>query len=159
MNTSAQRLHETLAALAPIVGVSVPQLGTSSGVRIDFRPEATQAQRDAANAALASFDWSDVAQSAWLVAQAQTSAKNEMDTATAAPATASAEQRILRALAAVTLDEVNVLRQWIASFKSEVAGATSLADLKTRVAGLPSMPDRTAVQLRAAIENKLDGNA
>ena len=51
----------------------------------------------------------------------------------------------------VALDEINVLREWLASFKTEVAAASSLSDLKTRIAGLPATPDRTAVQLKNAV--------
>jgi hypothetical protein len=65
-----------------------------------------------------------------------------------------------RGLALVTLDEVNNLREWIAAFKVEVAAATNLADLQSRVAGLPAMPDRTIAQLKTAIQGKIDaGNA
>ena len=59
--TLKYRLHQALAAVCPIDGVS----GGQGAVRIDYRPEATQPQRDAALAALAAFDWSDAAQQAW----------------------------------------------------------------------------------------------
>lgn len=61
-----------------------------------------------------------------------------------------------RAIALVTLDELNNLRQWLASFKTEVAAATTLADLKTRVGTLPAMPDRTITQVKTAYKNKID---
>ncbi len=61
-----------------------------------------------------------------------------------------------RGAALVTLDEVNTLRQWLAAFKVEVAAATNLANLQTRVASLPAMADRTANQLRSAIRGKID---
>jgi hypothetical protein len=70
----------------------------------------------------------------------------------------TADGRIIRALAVTTLGEVNDLRQWIAAFKVQVAAATSLANLQTRVAALPAMPDRTKAQLIAAIKNKIDAN-
>lgn len=66
-------------------------------------------------------------------------------------------KEILRAQALVLIDEINNLRQWIESFKTATAAATSLADLKTRVAGLSSMPNRTPTQARTAIVNKLGG--
>lgn len=63
------------------------------------------------------------------------------------------------ALALLTLDEINNLRQWVASFKAATAAATSLADLKTRVAALPNMPDRTRQQLINAVKAKIsDGS-
>jgi hypothetical protein len=64
--------------------------------------------------------------------------------------------KLTRALALVTMDEVNIVRDWLTDFKAEVAAATSLADLKTRVAALASLPDRTASQLKNAIKAKLD---
>lgn len=61
-----------------------------------------------------------------------------------------------RALADIIKDEINILRGWLASFKTEVAAATTLADLKTRVAGLPATGDRTLAQLKTAIQNRID---
>lgn len=70
---------------------------------------------------------------------------------------AQAEQlALLRATVLTSLDEVNLLRQWITDFKTQVAAATNLADLKTRVAGLSNMPQRTAQQARDAIKGKID---
>ena len=56
-----ERLHFTVAAVCPIVGVS----GTQGAVVVTYRAEATQAERTAAAAAVASFDWSQAAQDAW----------------------------------------------------------------------------------------------
>lgn len=66
---------------------------------------------------------------------------------------------IQRAVADIARDEINILRQWLASFKIEVAAATNLADLKTRVATLPATPDRTLAQLRTAIKNRIDSGS
>ena len=63
----------------------------------------------------------------------------------------------LRAFADITKDEINLLRAWITSFKVEVASASNLADLKTRVAVLPNTPPRTLAQLKTAIQTKIDG--
>ena len=62
----------------------------------------------------------------------------------------------LRALVKVLLDENNNLRQWITSFKTQVAASSNLADFKTRVAALPNTPDRTLDQAKTAIQNKID---
>lgn len=70
-----------------------------------------------------------------------------------------AEKATLRAVAAVATDEINLLRGWIVSFKTQVAASASLADLKTRVASLPNMPDRTLVQFRNAVGAKIDSGA
>lgn len=64
------------------------------------------------------------------------------------------QDKWLISLALVLLEEINTERQWIESFKSAVASATSLTDLKSRVAALSAMPDRTRPQLRTAIDNK-----
>jgi len=64
--------------------------------------------------------------------------------------------RALRAVVLTSLDEINTLRSWIAGFKTEVAAASSLADLKTRVAGLPNTPPRTAAQARTTVRSHLD---
>jgi hypothetical protein len=49
-------LTTQLQAVAPIVGVSIGSRDAKSTWRIDFSPEATQVQRDAAAAVVASFD-------------------------------------------------------------------------------------------------------
>ena len=65
--------------------------------------------------------------------------------------------RIIRAVVKLTVDEINTLRQWITDFKVEVAAANSLASLKTGVAGLPNVPDRTYDQARTSVTNIIDG--
>lgn len=59
------RLYSAVAAAAPTHGVSVGVAGDPTTVRVDFAPGATDAQRAAAAAVVAGFDWSDAAQSAW----------------------------------------------------------------------------------------------
>lgn len=54
-----------MRAVCPLEGVSVGKSGDSSTVRVDYRADATDQQKEAAQAALASFDWSDAAQDAW----------------------------------------------------------------------------------------------
>lgn len=63
--------------------------------------------------------------------------------------------KLLRAVAAVLVDELNIARGWTVSFKAEVAAAASLADLKTRVATLPTLNDRTLAQAKTAILAKI----
>jgi hypothetical protein len=62
---ATSRLHQAIAAAAPIAGVSVGTPGDSSTVQIDFAPEATEGQQATALAIVGAFDWSDAAQSAW----------------------------------------------------------------------------------------------
>lgn len=57
------RLHETIAAVCPIVGVARDEQGA---VRIDFRDDATSQQRLDALSAAGAFDWSGAAHQQWL---------------------------------------------------------------------------------------------
>lgn len=50
----------------------------------------------------------------------------------------------------------NPLRQWIVAFKAQVALASTLADLKLRIATLPDMPDITFSQVKTYLKNKID---
>ena len=47
--------------------------------------------------------------------------------------------------------ENNALRSWITDFKAAIAAASSLADLQSRIAGLPDTPNRTVQQLLNAV--------
>jgi hypothetical protein len=87
-----------------------------------------------------------------LAAALTASNRTEADTVTNQLSGAGVE---LRAIVGVLIDELNVLRGWTVSFKAEVAAATTLADLKTRVATLPTLNDRTLVQAKTAYQNKI----
>jgi len=58
-----------------------------------------------------------------------------------------------RAIVIAIKDEINLIRQWLTSFKVEVSSSTSLADLKKRVSTLPNMPDRTTAQAKSALND------
>ncbi len=65
----------------------------------------------------------------------------------------------LRSLVDVLLDEINILRTWIRDFKTATADANNLSTLKTGVAGLPNLPDRTLSQAKSSIQSGvLDGS-
>ncbi len=64
--------------------------------------------------------------------------------------------RAYRAITALTIDEINTLREWIVAFKVATAAATSLANLQTRVAALPDLPDRTLAQAKSAFITKVN---
>ena len=68
-----------------------------------------------------------------------------------------AQNLALRAVVKLMVDENNLLRQWMADFKAAVAAAGSLAALKTGVAGLPNVPQRTYQQAKTAINTLVDG--
>jgi hypothetical protein len=55
--TIAASLDAAIRAVAPIVGVSVGRHEDKATWRVDFAPEATQSQRDAAASVIASFDF------------------------------------------------------------------------------------------------------
>lgn len=141
-----ERLTEVIQTVAPIHGVSGSQV---QGIRIDFKDEATQQQRDNAATVLASFDWSVETHIMWLLLKDRNLASTIFDVDTSSIAKA------IRAFALITLDEVNALRNMWTAFKAEVDAAASLADLKARVASLPNLPERTSQQLRTAIQNRI----
>jgi hypothetical protein len=62
----------------------------------------------------------------------------------------------LRVIIDMTIKELNILRGWLDDFKTEVAAATSLSDLQTRVAGLPDTPDRTMTQFKTTFKDTVD---
>ncbi len=64
--------------------------------------------------------------------------------------------KVNRATLLVALDEINLLRGRFTDIATDVAAATSLADLKTRWAARSTMPDRTPAQLKAAVTTKLN---
>lgn len=87
-------------------------------------------------------------------------AQTVLDTTTPATPETRAQTEIdnwpiaVKAAFLATLDELNLLRDWITAFKAAVAAATSLANLQTRVAALPNTPDRTVPQAIQAVRDK-----
>lgn len=136
------------AAGIPVNGV----IGAGASASIDYKPEATAAQRTQGASILAAFDWSAAAEAARQVI------RNRAEGAAAFLASTAIGQ-VLRAEVLVLVDEINLLRQWITSFKAAVAASSSLADLKTRTAALANMPDRTAAQAKNAIVSKVQSTS
>ncbi len=117
---------------------------TGGVVSITYGPSVTQTQKNQAAALIA----------AWV---SPSEAQENKDLARLLlDSTPEPMARLARAVSLVTLDEINLLRQWITSFKAAVAAASSLADLKTRVAALSNTPDRTPAQLRNAVRNRIE---
>ena len=142
-----ERLILTLAA----AGVPVDTVtGDGPGVVVTYQAWATEAQRAAGAAVVAAFDWSQAAHDLWLRDRRRLAASALLDAL-------GGESALVRAVVLVLVDDVNDLRQWVTSFKAAVAAATTLADLKTRVAALANTPDRTAAQARAAVANRITG--
>ena len=63
--------------------------------------------------------------------------------------------KVLRAVAAVLVDEINALRQRDRDRSADVAAATNLADLKTRWAARSTLADRTMAQAKTAIQTTI----
>ncbi len=104
----------------------------------------------AAQSTINAFDGSQGAQDAWnAIPQSQKDAILLINLLDSYP-------RAYRAIAAILVDELNTIRQWIVAFKAQVALASTLADLKTRVAGLPDLPNRTLPQAKSAFISKVN---
>lgn len=149
--TFAKSAYDLLQLQDEITAAGLPT-GTPGGsvtvVVVDFAADLTAPQQ----AALANVVAAHVPNPSNAVNRLHAEAKAAFQTA----AETSAQRD--RALALVVMDEINLLRQWVTSFKAAVAAAATLADLKTRVAQLANLPDRTAVQAKAAVVTKIDAS-
>jgi hypothetical protein len=141
-------LESAIRSVCPIDGLALLDPGLHT-VRIDFTATATAQQRSDAQAVVSGFDWTPAAQ-----ATRTTSVERANATALITSGTADRD-KALRATAAVAIDEINLVREWIVSFKAAVAASTNLANLQTRVAALPDLPDRTLAQAKTAWTAKI----
>lgn len=67
---------------------------------------------------------------------------------------------VIRSLALLIIDEINILRERDRDRATDVAASTSLADLKSRWAERSTLNDRTGTQAKDAMKEKLsDGTA
>lgn len=140
------RLHSDLRnasiAIDGISGVVSPY----NPVTVIVSPSNLQ---NSAQSIINAFDGSQVAQDAWVESQRRAAAASFMDILTE-------NAKAYRAIAALTIDEINSLRQWVVNFKAQVALASNLTDLKTRIATLPNLSDRTLVQAKSAFLAKIE---
>ena len=147
MLNSLGALHAIVLSVCPIDGVS------DAGI-VSFSPEATPQQRTAAQAIVDGWLANDPAIlnqiNATQLTKLRTAAKQFHDDQ-------QAQNVAFRAFVKLVVDENNLLRQWITDFKAAVAAASSLGALKTGVAGLPNVPQRTYQQAKTAINNLVDG--
>lgn len=127
----AQRLERSirdagisLHGLALLDTTTTPPL-----VRVDYNG-ATASQQTTAQGLVDTFDWGDAAQVTWENTQTRVKAKQFYDNTV----THSEQAKLLRALVAVLLDEINILRTHAAI-------------------GLPA---RTMAQAKTSIQNKID---
>lgn len=147
------RLHLSVAAVCPIFGVSVGQLGIVGSVRIDFDPAATSGQRTAAQNVVNAFDWSAAAAATFDAQQEKAAATAGIDAG--ALQAGNRIERLVVALAQMTLDQFNAHAAKINSILDAVDAATSLADLKSRVAAIADQPTFTTAQMVTAIKTKI----
>jgi hypothetical protein len=96
MRAISSVLHERVVGVAPIIGVSIGRRDDKSTWRIDFAPEATQTQRDAAAGVVASFDAAAVESAE----QAETAAVDALEGETRSDA-------VFAALRTATAAEIN----------------------------------------------------
>jgi hypothetical protein len=142
---TAPRLHQALLAVPlAVTGVSIGTFGNKSTYLV--QPTSLQS---AAQATINAFDDSPTGDAAYLNQLGRDQAVDAIDN------DRTSHWKAERAAAAVLVDEINLLRDWNTGLASAVAAATSLADLKTRVALLPALPDRTLSQAKTAIQNKI----
>ncbi len=126
-----------------------------SGVVSPWNPATVTVQpsnlQASAQATINAFDGSQSAYDTWVatVTAAQKQAVTFMQLQ-------DADSKAFRAIAALAIDEINTLREWIVAFKAATAAATSLANLQTRVAALPDLPDRTLSQAKTAFISKVN---
>lgn len=122
------RLDATIrAAGIPIDGVS----GSQGNIRVDYQVSATGPQLTQGASIVAAFDWSTTAQATSAAKVAKASATASIDNGQLQSGVST--ERLVRALALVVLDEVNILR----------------------AASVPTLTARTAAQLVTAIKAKI----
>lgn len=125
------RLHAAIAAVAPIDGVAIldPVAHTA---RIDYKASAIGPQITAGNSALAAFDWSASADTTYIAQRAKAAATASIDSG-ALQAGVSLE-RLVRALAIVTMNEINILRAAIPHPITSITRVTTVATVTTPIA-------------------------
>lgn len=147
----ADKLRE-FAQLAPFISGCVGS--GPANVRIDFTGNPSQALIDfaynyARSGPPTGFDWSASAHSSWLATRHKTKAKEDYDSP-------GSYRELLNAVAIAAKISDNALRNWLMNFKVEVAAATSLVNLQTRVANLANLPEITNENVRDTIRNILN---
>lgn len=100
-----QRLHQLITAVCPIIGVRIGNRADRSTWTFDATPTATQAERDAAQAVIDSFDDSPQAQAAWESQQSRQSAVAAID------ARSDEVGRVVRAALRLINASLNQIRQ------------------------------------------------
>lgn len=127
--TTTTRLIAALMAVAPVESVSV----TGIVATVRYQAAATAPQIAVGDAVVAAFDWSAAADATWVAQQAKAQATVDIDNGQLQNGTNV--ERLVRALALVTLDEINTLRtnaglatrtaaQLVTAIKGKIAAST-----------------------------------
>jgi hypothetical protein len=104
--TSAEQLRGAIAAACPIIGYfRSPHTGE---VSVRYANHATAGEQAAAAALINGWDWSEAARLVRIAQAEKTAAQTSIDRG--ALQQGIAIDRLVRALALVTLDEINILR-------------------------------------------------
>ncbi len=138
-------LHAAIAAVCPINGVR-PLAGGSVGpgnVAIDFAASATGPQQTAANSALSAFVWTAGAQATRDAQAAKTAANNSIDNGALIGGVSL--ERLIRSVALVTMDEINILRAAVPHPIVSINRVTTVATVVTPAAHGLSVGDPIAV--------------
>ena len=152
MKTFAHRVLTALQAIsAHVTGVSIGNKASAGTWRVDWDGEQTQGNVDAVETFLATVNPSTFEGAAVDTGELRAEAISLVNV------DGSPNGKAYRAVASVLVDEENDIRSWITQFKAAVAGAATLAALKTAVAGLPNMPARTLAQAKTAVQNAING--
>lgn len=153
-----------MSAGLPISDVTVPYLGaqgesgctypTWSGntLRVKWSSGPTAQNLTDLTSVISSFDGSQSGLDNFQKASDKAAAKANM------AGGVDPNSRLSRAIASVILDQFNTVRAWDMSLKAAVAAATNLANLQTRIAALPNLPQLTLSDVQTAISNKIDTN-
>jgi hypothetical protein len=145
------RLRDAIVMAGVLIdGVSVKQDGVAASVTVS--PPALQA---AAQPVINAFDWSQAAQDAFDLTQGRLAAS----ALTSATISTNQLAALVRAVVLLVLDEFNLHTTAVDAILSAVAAATSLADLKTRVALITALPIRTKGQLITALTTKISAGS
>jgi hypothetical protein len=151
MKTFAHRILDALQSVSShVAGVSIGSKSDKATWRVDWDGSQSQANVDAVAAYLAGAQPGDFEGPAVDTGELRAEAIAMVNADT------TQHGKAYRAVATVLVDEENAIRSWLTDFKAAVAGAATLAALKTAVAALPNMPARTLAQAKTAVQNAIN---
>ncbi len=149
---TVSRLDAWIKSAAPIDGVQILDHAAKQ-VRIDYPESATGVDKANGDAALATFNWDDAEDDNFV---AEVNTKNASDSIDQGVTIKGGSiDRLTVAITLVAMDGINDGRKCQLDLFAAIAAATSLADLKTKVAAIPAPPQVTPSQVLNAVKAKL----